>query len=235
KLDDGTTLKCDLLFSNSDATETIVKLLPDQSISKRTKSRQQNIEPSCSGFVLILGCKKRWADLKHHNIYFSSNYRKEFTDIFENKKLPEDPTIYVANTSYSDSEHAPDNASNLFILINAPYLSETQDWDNISSSYSNFIIHELEKRGLKGLSDSIDFQKVITPMDFYAQYRSNKGSIYGTSSNNKFSAFIRPRNKMRKFKNLYLVGGSTHPGGGIPLVVQSAFNAVELLDRQVIG
>jgi len=232
-LTDGTHVSCDLLFSNSDATETIVKLLPKFSISDRKKQKQKNIEPSCSGFVLLLGCNNRWKELKHHNIFFSTNYQKEFEDIFENKKLPGDPTIYIANTSYSDSDHAPPNTSNLFILVNAPYLDKSQNWEKLSATYADFIIHELENRGLTGLRNSIEVQKVITPKEFYDLYRSNKGSIYGTSSNDKFSAFVRPRNKLRSLENLYLVGGSTHPGGGIPLVIQSAFNAFALLERDL--
>ena len=189
------------------------------------------LEPSCSGFVMLLGCSKTWPQLKHHNIFFSENYREEFNDIFSKKRLPADPTIYVANTSYSDPSHAPEGGSNLFVLVNAPY-DNGQDWDLLQRMYSETIIQTLEEQGLDGLEESIEVQEVITPKNFLKRYGSNRGSIYGTSSNNKFSAFIRPRNKLRYLRNLYLVGGSTHPGGGIPLVVQSAFNAIDLLKRQ---
>ncbi|MDZ7719470.1 MAG: phytoene desaturase family protein [Balneolaceae bacterium] len=232
ELQDGSIHKTDLLFSNADATETILNLLPDDSISRRRKAKQKAIEPSCSGFVLLLGCNKQWDQLKHHNIFFSDDYEKEFEDIFENKKMPEDPTIYIANTSYSDSGHAPEGSSNLFILINSPYV-DGQNWETIKKNYSSFLIRELEERGLIGLEDSIKVEKVITPKDFYEKFLSNKGSIYGTSSNNRMAAFLRPRNKERSLKNLFMIGGSTHPGGGIPLVIQSAFNAVELLLREV--
>lgn len=227
----GSVIACDLLFSNSDATETLVKLLPDGTISQRKKEKQKNIEPSCSGFVLLLGCNRKWENLIHHNIFFSSNYEQEFADIFERKMLPDEPTIYVANSSFTDTHHAPENASNLFVLVNAPYLHNSQNWEEITPNYANKIIDILQKSGLEKLRESIEFQQIITPEDFYAKYRSNKGSIYGTSSNDKFSAFLRPRNKSREIDNLYLVGGSTHPGGGIPLVLQSAFNAVTLFDR----
>lgn len=145
--------------------------------------------------------------------------------------MPDDPTIYVANTSQSNPEHAPDNGSNLFILVNAPYLSDAFSWDAESESYANFIIKDLEDRALTNLSEYIKVKQIITPTDFYDKYSSNKGSIYGTSSNSMFSAFVRPRNKFKGVDGLYLVGGSTHPGGGIPLVVQSALNAVNLIHR----
>lgn len=232
ELSDNKKIKFDLVISNSDATETITNLIPDDSISPRRKQKAKQIEPSCSGFVLLLGVDKQFDQLTHHNIFFTEDYEHEFHQIFNEKVMPDDPTIYVANTSYSDPGHAPAESSNLFILVNAPYLSDSYNWDKGSEEYTNKVIGMLEKRGLKGLSESIIYKKSITPLDFYTQYLSNKGSIYGTSSNNKYSAFLRPRNKSKELDGLYFVGGSTHPGGGIPLVVQSAFNVMELIDRK---
>ncbi len=231
RLESGTKIESDLVISNSDATETIAHLLPDSSVSSRRKEKAKSIEPSCSGFVLMLGINKKYDQLIHHNIFFSENYEKEFKQIFEEKIMPDDPTIYVANTSYSDPNHAPEGGSNLFVLVNAPYLTDQYNWKENATSYGDKVIRELEQRGLHHLSDHILCRETITPHDFYIKYRSNKGSIYGTSSNSKFSAFLRPRNKSREIDKLYFVGGSTHPGGGIPLVVQSAFNAVELIER----
>ncbi|REL24305.1 phytoene desaturase [Rhodohalobacter sp. SW132] len=231
KTSQGQFEACDILFSNSDATDTICNLLPQSSLPVRKREKQSRIEPSCSGFVLTLGCNRIWEQLVHHNIFFSGNYRQEFTDIFENQKMPDDPTIYVANTSYTDTDHAPPGSSNLFILVNAPFMNGKQDWSQIKKEYRTFIIEELEKRGLENLSGSIDYSEVIGPDDFYEKYRSNRGSIYGTSSNSRLAAFLRPRNSLKEIDNLYLVGGSTHPGGGIPLVIQSAFNAIQLLER----
>ncbi|MCP9292861.1 phytoene desaturase family protein [Gracilimonas sediminicola] len=231
KLRSGKKVESDLVISNSDTTETIAHLLPNDSISKRKRDKAKSIEPSCSGFVLMLGTDKKFEQLAHHNIFFSEDYEKEFKQIFEDRVMPDDPTIYIANTSYSDPHHAHEHGSNLFILINAPYLSDHYNWDEQAMSYGDKVIRELEQRGLEHLSEHIQFRKTITPNDFYQKYRSNKGSIYGTSSNSKFSAFLRPRNKSREIEKLYFVGGSTHPGGGIPLVVQSAFNAVELIER----
>jgi len=228
KTTEGERIPCDLLFSNADASETILSLLPDNALSRGTRKRQKKIEPSCSGFVILLGCNREWNQLNHHNIFFSGDYQKEFKDIFNRKILPTDPTIYIANTSFTDKNHAPEGSSNLFILVNAPYLSNNQNWANWTETYRDKIIEELEARGLRGLRNSVEYISIFTPEDFYRKYRSNKGSIYGTSSNSTFSAFVRPRNKLRSLDNLYMVGGSTHPGGGIPLVIQSAFNAVEL-------
>ena len=147
----------------------------------------------------------------HHNLFFTSNYKKEFTQIFDEKIMPDDPTIYIANTSYSNPNHAPDNGSNLFILVNAPYISEHYHWETNSDLYADFLVEQLRSKGLLNLNEYIAYKEIITPIDFYNKYASNKGSIYGTSSNSKFSAFARPRNKYSDVDGLYLVGGSHTP------------------------
>ncbi len=227
----GNMYNADLVISNSDAAETYLNLLDGKDVSKKKQHNIRSLEPSCSGFVLLLGIDKTYERLSHHNIFYSKNYEKEFHKIFEEKVMPEDPTIYIANTSVSNPEHTPEGGSNLFILVNAPYLSDRYDWNERETDYVSHIITELEKRGLSNLSSSIVYKSTITPVDFYDKYRSNRGSIYGTSSNNRMAAFMRPRNKSRELDGLYLTGGSTHPGGGIPLVILSAFHALELIER----
>jgi phytoene desaturase len=217
--------KSDIVIANSDAYETYINLMPMDALPASRRRQVEKTEPSCSGFVLMLGTNRRWDQLVHHNIYFSNDYQKEFNDIFRHKVMPNDPTIYVANTSFTDSHHAVSGGSNLFILVNAPYLNETQNWEELSNSYADFIINNLEQRGLEGLRSSVILKQTITPKDFYTKYRSNRGSIYGTSSNSRFAAFLRPRNRSPYIENLWLTGGSTHPGGGIPLCILSAFHA----------
>lgn len=221
----------DVVVSNADAAETYLHFLNKDDISSLKQKNVANLEPSCSGYVLLLGTDKKYKALGHHNIFFSEDYEKEFEQIFDQKVMPEDPTIYVANTSVSNPSHAPEDGSNLFVLVNAPYLSDQYDWKQNEKHYREQVIRILQDRGLTDLEDHIVYSESITPKDFYQQYRSNKGSIYGTSSNSRLVAFMRPRNKCRSVKGLYLVGGSTHPGGGIPLVTLSAFHAVELIKR----
>jgi phytoene desaturase len=227
----GESFHSDLVISNSDAHETYLKLLPDNALSLVKRKRMQAVEPSCSGMVLLLGIDKTYPQLSHHNIFFSADYEKEFDDIFQKKIMPKDPTIYIANTSQVNPAHAPAGGSNLFVLVNAPYLSDKWDWSSRGNGYTESVIDSLEKRGLSGLRNAIMYRHQITPADFYEQYLSNRGSIYGTSSNSKMAAFLRPKNKSSAIDGLYLTGGSTHPGGGIPLVILSAFHAVELIDR----
>ncbi len=228
----GTLYEADAVVANSDATATYMSLMPRNALSQLNKRRISRIEPSCSGFVVLLGLNRIYPQLKHHNIFFSDNYEEEFRTIFDLREPPQDPTVYITNTSLTDPGDAPPDCSNFFMLVNAPYTAAGQLWHEWTETYTDHIIHTMEARGLEGLRDAILFRKVITPPDFERLYGSNKGSIYGTSSNNRNAAFIRPRNKSPWFDNLYLCGGSTHPGGGIPLVMQSAMNVDALVNRQ---
>jgi phytoene desaturase len=223
KLKSGEELTSDLVVANSDAVETYRNLLPVR--NKKIESR----EPSCSGFVLLLGIKKKFAKLAHHNIFFSDDYNAEFDAIFKEKRPAANPTIYVCAASRTDATQAPENCENLFVLINAPYTSEATNWKSEAAPYRDLIIKKLEKFGLEDLESSIDFEQIITPADFEKKYRANRGSIYGVSSNGIFSAFLRVPNKARDIENLYFVGGATHPGGGIPLVLLSGKMAAEMI------
>ncbi len=229
---DGSKVDFDLIVSNSDATHTYTKLISDDVISPPKKKHLATVEPSCSGFVVMLGIDRKYEQLVHHNIFFSSDYKREFEDIFKRGKMPSDPTIYVANTSYSDPDHAPEGGSNLFVLVNAPWVRNSGDFTfSENEAYAEKILLALAGHGLRGLQASVQVQKIITPTDFQNLWLSNRGSIYGTSSNHRLAAFLRPRNRSPFLRNLYLVGGSTHPGGGIPLVMLSARHACELIRR----
>lgn len=224
-------IESDLVVANSDARETYLNLIKAENLNPTRRKKIANLEPSSSGFIMLLGIDKRYEQLQHHNVFFSRDYQKEFEKIFDDLIMPADPTLYIANTSATNPGHAMPNGSNLFVLINAPYLSSKFNWVEHSDLYGRFVIKELEKRGLQGLQKSILHQQIINPNDFYENHRSFKGSIYGTSSNQKLSAFMRPKNKSPWFKNLYLTGGSTHPGGGIPLVMLSAMHVDTLIER----
>ncbi len=219
-------IKADFVVTNADAITTYKDLLT-------TRNRRiKNLEPSCSGFVLLLGTNKKFPNLSHHNIFFSDDYKAEFDAIFKTKTPAKQPTIYVCATSRTDNTQSPNGHENLFILINAPYTNSATNWQVEAKPYRDLIIKMLEKQGLDGLENSIDFEEIITPTDFETKYRANRGSIYGVSSNGIFSAFMRPPNKARQIDNLFFVGGATHPGGGIPLVLLSGKLATDLILRE---
>jgi diapolycopene oxygenase len=223
RLKNGDELESDFVIANSDAVETYRNLLEAKS------AKIENLEPSMSGFVLLLGAKKRFPALAHHNIFFSDDYFAEFKAIFKDLRPAPNPTIYVCAATRTDETQAPAGGENLFVLVNAPYTSARTNWEKEKRDYRDLIIGKLESFGLKDLENSIDFEQIITPEDFEKKYRANRGSIYGVSSNGIFSAFLRPPNKARKIENLYFVGGATHPGGGIPLVLISGKLTAEMI------
>jgi phytoene desaturase len=222
RLKDGGYVEAGAVVVNADPIYAYDRLIPEAYRHKRLMRRIERLEPSCSGFVMLLGVKGDWEGLAHHNIYFNSNYRAEFRAIFNRREPAEDPTIYVAATSKSDPTQAPPGHQNLFVLVNAPALTPEADWEHWKGPYRQRILSTLEASGLPGLRSSIVYEKVITPQDFATQYNSWQGSIYGLSSNSRFTAFMRPPNRAPGLANLLFVGGSVHPGGGIPLVLLSA-------------
>lgn len=236
----GVRLKCDeerqefradAVVANSDAVETYRRLIDERARRIYTDRRLARIEPSSSGFVLLLGVRRRYEQLSHHNIFFSLDYPAEFRAIFDELRPVSDPTIYICATSRTDASQAPANHENLFVLVNAPATSDRTDWTKEASGYRDLIISKLEASGLEGLNGAVDYERVITPEDFQATYHAHRGSIYGVSSNNLMSAFLRPPNRARDIEGLYFAGGATHPGGGIPLVLLSGKMAAELVLR----
>ncbi|MCS6831838.1 MAG: FAD-dependent oxidoreductase, partial [bacterium] len=223
KLADGETISCDAIVSNDDAVHTYAHLLGDAKVEAK-------YEASCSGFVMCLGVAATHAQLEHHNIFFSSDYEKEFAEIFERRVMPSEPTIYVSISAKSDDGQAPKGKENWFVLINAPYLSPDYDWEKNQAAYRHLVVRRLKSLGFSRLDEQIEFERVITPVELKEKFNAFRGSIYGVSSNSRASAFLRPRNR-GKVKGLYLASGSAHPGGGAPMVTLSGKFAAELLTQ----
>ena len=232
ELSDGEIIRSDFVVANSDAIDTYRNLIKADARPSFSNKKLDKIEPSCSGFVVLLGTRRKFPALAHHNIFFSDDYRAEFDRLFKEKRPAQNPTVYICATSQTDKTQAPANCENLFVLVNAPSTSDKTDWQIDSRPYRDVIIKKLEGFGLKDLENSIEFEQIITPADFETKYRANRGSIYGVSSNGIFSAFLRPPNKARDIKNLFFAGGVTHPGGGMPLVMLSGKMAAEMIARQ---
>ena len=222
-------LAADIVISNADAVVTYRDLIEESARPSFSNKKLNKLEPSSSGFVLLLGVKNQFSQLAHHNIFFSDDYETEFHRIFNLKIFASRPTIYVCASSKTDSTQAPAGCENLFVLVNAPYTAEITKWYIEAEPYSDLIIKKLEQFGLIELKNSLEFEQIITPEDFEYIFNANRGSIYGVSSNGILSAFRRIPNKSKDIENLYFVGGATHPGGGMPLVLLSGKMAAELI------
>ncbi|MEY3430498.1 MAG: hypothetical protein RJB30_430 [Actinomycetota bacterium] len=221
-LTDGREIDAEVVISNSDANELYGSLLPQIKKSKSARRALQKATPSLSGFSILLGLRGT-SELTHHTVFFPENYDAEFDAIFKAKEPPKDPAIYICNPK--DRAMVPgENHEAWFILINAPRHEPRTgfDWDapGVKEEYAESIIDSLEKRGLT-IRDRIEVMSIRTPADLERDVRAPGGSIYGTSSNGPRSAFWRAKNRS-PIENLYCVGGSAHPGGGLPLVALSA-------------
>jgi phytoene dehydrogenase-like protein len=135
--------------------------------------------------------------------------------------MPDDPTIYLCITSKTDPQHAPDNHENWFILVNAPAISDQFDWQTQQQQYRDKLLHILAEHYNLDIRDKIKAEKHLTPADLQQMSGGWRGALYGPSPNDRFSAFKRPHNRSKHINGLYYVGGTTHPGGGIPMVMLS--------------
>jgi phytoene desaturase len=212
------------VLCNADVVETHNTLI--DGFASRQK-RLNALEPSLSGMVLYWGMKRTFPELQHHNIIFSGDYKREFDQIFTQKVAPDEPTVYISISAKTDAAHAPEGGENWFVLLNMPYLNG-QNWQREKDRMKSSVLKRLAAVGIDAES-AIDCEHTHTPQDLYDLYRSNKGSIYGISSNTQMAAFMRPANRSRDLRGLYFCGGSSHPGGGVPLVVLSGKMAAELI------
>lgn len=216
----GEFIPAEGVIANVDVATVYSRLLAPGVLPPRRVARTLNRPLSCSGFLLLLGLDRAFPDLAHHNIFFSRDYRREFDDLFRREIPPEDPTIYVAITSKTDSSHAPPGGENWFVMVNAPALSPAWDWTEKAEAYRARILDRLAAFGYD-VRPAIRFERCLTPADIERQTGAYRGALYGASSNQRLAAFLRPPNRSRYVRGLYFAGGTTHPGGGVPMVTLS--------------
>ena len=184
------------------------------------KTRLETLEPSLSGFVLLLGIKGEAPELAHHTISFSKDYPAEFRAVRAGK-FPIDPTLYFNVSSKTESADAPPGCENWFVMANAPALSGKA---LAEKAYAEQVLGVLERRGFR-VRDRLEFMHVLGPRHL-AQF-AHRGSIYGTAPYSLLTT-LRPQQKIRGIDNLFLAGGTVYPGGGIPLALLSGKGAAEL-------
>ena len=215
----GDLLSADILVSNMDIYFTYTKLIK---YSKNLYSKDLlEQERSSSALIFYWGINKTFTQLDLHNIFFSADYKAEFDHIWQKEAIYHDPTIYLNISSKLKADDAPAGCENWFVMINVPK-NTGQDWNELIADARQNILKKLNKNLKTDISELIISESVMDPQGIESKTSSYQGSIYGTSSNSKFAAFLRQANKSSKIKNLYFCGGSVHPGGGIPLCLLSA-------------
>lgn len=226
---DGSDVPADVVVSNADVTPTYRYLLDDTEAP--LYKRYQRLEPSSSGLVFYWGVRRRFDELELHNIFFSDDYQREFREIFHDHRCPSDPTIYLNITSKRGApEDAPPDGENWFILVNAP-ADRGQDWESERRRVRAAVLTRLSRELSVDLESLIEVESHMTPPEIAAKTDSHRGSLYGIASNTRLAAFLRHPNRSRRYRGLYFVGGSAHPGGGMPLVTLGGKIVADLVQR----
>ena len=221
-LEKGAHVQADIVVSNMEVIPAYRDLLHEDEAFMTSLER---FEPSCSGLVLDLGLDMEYPQLAHHNFFFAGSQRKHFDKVYHKKELPHDPTIYLVAASKSDPTVAPKGCDCLKILPHIPHITPNtpltqEDYLPVRTA----VLDKLERMGLKDLRKHIVFEHMWTPLDIERMYRSNRGSIYGVVTDRfKNFGFKAPKQSTR-YPNLFFVGGSVNPGGGMPMVIQCGQN-----------
>jgi phytoene desaturase len=206
-----------IVVSNADVYYTYKLLLQNEFKAKQVLKQER----SSSAIIFYWGINRSFPELHLHNIFFSKDYATEFDAIFNKGKLSNDNTVYINITSKMEATQAPAGKENWFVMVNAP-AHRGQDWDQIKATAKAAVIEKLSNMLGTNISVCIETEKTLDPQLIESQTASYMGSLYGTSSNSKFAAFLRHPNFTTNIKGLYCCGGSVHPGGGIPLCLKSA-------------
>jgi phytoene desaturase len=214
----GENVEADLVISNLDVYFTYCHLLQNEN-KAHTILKQ---ERSSSALIFYWGIKKEFPQLDLHNIFFTKNYREEFDHLFRSKKMYHDPTIYINITAKCEPGlQSPEGTENWFVMVNVP-ANVGQDWVSYGAAYKKVIINKLNRILQADIEPLIETEEIMDPVLIESKTGSFMGSLYGTSSNTRMAAFLRHPNFSKTINGLYFVGGSVHPGGGIPLCLRSA-------------
>ena len=212
----------DVVVSNADVHHTYATLYRGVAGAERRQRRLERMSWSMSLFVLYFGTNRRYPELAHHTILFGPRFQGLVRDIFRGPRLPDDFSLYLHAPTITDPGMAPPGCEAFYVLSPVPHLGNAAiDWDAIATGYGDTILAALEQR-LPGLRESIVTRRHFTPADFAAKFSSYQGSAFSVAPKLTQSAYFRPHNRDPDIPGLYLAGAGTHPGAGVPGVVNSA-------------
>lgn len=230
----GQAISADAVVCDADFPYAMKHLIPNESDrGKYTDKKIDKMEYSCSCLLFYFGLDKKYADSALHNIYFADDFQANIDALFEDGKLPEDPSFYLYRPSLVDDSMAPQDHESLYVLVPVPELSKFNDWSETTiQSYRQHIIDLIEEKTVfSDLSEHIAYENCYTPEMFRDHFNAYNGATFGLKPTLFQSNYWRPHNKFDYADRLYFCGSSTHPGAGVPIVIQSAKLAVEELLR----
>ena len=223
----------DALVINADFAETMKRLVPDTIRKRWTDKRIAKKRFSCSTFMLYLGIEGTLADLAHHTVYLAEDYRRNLAEI-EAGKAPTSPSFYVQNACVTDPALAPPGHSTLYVLVPVGHrMGEGVDWAAEAPRYRAMALERLKRIGIPDIESRIRFEKVLTPQGWEDDLRVYRGATFNLAHNLSQMLHFRPRNRFEDLDGVYLVGGGTHPGSGLPVIFESARISTRLLTEDL--
>lgn len=220
-------IAADFIVSNMEVVPAHQKLLGK---TPRQLKRLRRYEPACSGIVLHLGLNRVYSQLAHHNFFYSRDQSAHFDRVFREKHLPDDPTIYLVAPTRTDPSQAPPGCDNIKILPHIPYIDDQHPYTREDYvRLKDLCLDKLERMGLTDLRRHIVVEDFWTPFDIEARYASNRGSIYGVVCDRRKNFAFKAPKRSRTFNNLFFVGGSVNPGGGMPMVSLSGQHVARMI------
>jgi len=230
QLENGKEMKFNRVIVNADFGYAMTNLFEPNKIKKYSPERLKKKKFSCSTFMLYLGVKKKY-NMPHHNIFFAENYRQNIADIQEGK-LSEDFSFYIQNASITDNTLAPKGKSAVYILVPVPNNIRNIDWATEGKSFKEKVLSKVEiQTEMEDVRDHIEVEKTISPRQWEQDYNVYIGATFNLAHNLSQMLYFRPHNRCGELKNLYLVGGGTHPGSGLPTIYISGIVTAGLISK----
>lgn len=219
---DRGNFEADAFVLNSDFAHTMQHLIPGSLRRRWSDNQLAKKRYSCSTFMMYLGVEGQYPELAHHTIYISGQYERNLQQIERDFVLPDDPSIYIHNPSLVDPSLAPPGCSAIYVLVPVPHLVDGTPWnDQIISEYRERTLQILEQQGLHNLRQRIRYEKILTPLSWRDDYAVYRGATFNLAHNLGQMLHKRPHNHFEELDDVYLVGGGTHPGSGLPVIYES--------------
>jgi phytoene desaturase len=212
----------DALVINADFAHAMTKLVPNHLRHRWTDEKLEKKKFSCSTFMLYLGLDGRQDHVPHHTIHCSADYAENLADIEQRHVLSEDPSFYVQNACVTDASLAPKGCSTLYALAPVTHQHANVDWVKETPRFRVKLLKQLAKIGITDVEKRICFEKIVTPADWQNQYAVYRGATFNLAHTWTQMLHFRPRNRFEDLDGVYLVGGGTHPGSGLPVIYESA-------------
>jgi phytoene desaturase len=223
------TIAADAVVMNADFAEAMRKLVPKKHRSKWTDGRIASKRFSCSTFMMYLGIEGRCDDVAHHTIYLAKDYQQNLRDIEDHHRLSSDPSFYVQNASVTDASLAPEGYSTLYVLLPVTHEDVAVDWVKEKPRFRELALKQIGKVGLQDVEQRIVTERVLTPRGWAQEFGLHKGATFSMAHSLGQMLHLRPHNRFEDLRGMYLVGGGTHPGSGLPVIFQSAKISSRLL------